>query len=192
MLKTKSPFDEFKKKHGPPTKCRPATEKSLKTYRDKLPDELITEWEEVGWCAYGDGFIWIVDPAELVAPVKEWLGTSSVYAFARSAFAHLFLWDQEGAHMLDPQLGSIAKLINRIDLVFNSTLVSKSYLQNVLDQTLFRKALKKLGPIEYDECYGFEPAIALGGPGTLETLKKVKLREHLSILAQLVDELKRV
>jgi hypothetical protein len=63
-------------------------------------------------------------------------------------------------------------------------------LDDVLDQKLFQKARKKLGPIEYDECYGFEPAIALGGPGTLSTLRRVKLREHLSLLAQLVDELK--
>lgn len=186
-------FKEFKKKHGLPTKCRPTTEKSLKEYRAKLPDALIAEWEEVGWCAYGDGLIWIVYPDELKAPVKEWLGASSkALAFARSAFGHLFLWDDEGAHMLDPQHGTIATLINKIELVFNSTLCSKAYLDTVLDQKLFHKALKKLGPLEYDECYGFEPAIALGGPGTLSTLKKVKLREHLSILAQLIDEIQEV
>jgi len=188
-----SQLAEFKKKHGPATNCRPAIEKSLKAYQKKLPDSLITEWEEFGWCAYGKGLIWLVDPAELKAAVKEWLGASNkALPFARSAFGHLFLWDKEGAHMLDPQYGTIAKLIDDIELVFNYTLCSKRYLDNVLDQKLFRKALKTLGPLEYDECYGFEPAIALGGPGTLDTLRKVKLREHLSILAQMVDEVKRV
>jgi hypothetical protein len=33
--------------------------------------------------------------------------------------------------------------------------------------------------------YGFVPAIALGGPGTLNTLQKVKTIEHLTFLSQL-------
>jgi len=186
-------FAAFKKKHGAPEKCRPATEKVINAYRKKLPEPLIAEWEEGGWCAYGDGFIWFVNPDDLKAPVKEWLGASSkAVAFARSAFGHLFLWDARGAHMLDPHYGSIAELIDDIELVVNSSLTSKSYLDDVLDSKLFKKALKKLGPLEYDECYGFEPALALGGPGTLDTLKKLKLREHLSLLAQLTDELKEV
>jgi len=186
------PFKEFKKKHGPPKKCRPATEKSLKAYGSKLPAELIAEWQEVGWCAYGNDLIWIVDPDELKALVKEWLGSNKALAFARSAFGHLFLWDNEGASMLDPQHGAIARLTKKIELVFNYSLCSQAYLDTVLDQKLFNKALKKLGSLEYDECYGFEPALSLGGPGTLSTLKKVKLREHLSILAQVSDGLQEV
>jgi hypothetical protein len=186
-------FEEFKKKHGPGTQCRPATEKSLKAYRKLLPESLIAEWEEAGWCAYGEGLVWIVNPDELKAAVKEWLGASNkALPFARSAFGHLFLWDEKGAHMLDPHYGTIAKLIDDIPLVLNYTFCSKQYLDKVLDQKLFRKSLKKLGALDFDECYGFEPAIALGGPGTLDTIRKVKLREHLSILAQLVEEVRQV
>jgi integrase/recombinase XerD len=46
-------------------------------------------------------------------------------------------------------------------------------------------ALPILGPPQRDECYGFHPAIALGGPGAADTWKRVKLREHLALLAQL-------
>jgi hypothetical protein len=50
---------------------------------------------------------------------------------------------------------------------------------------LFSPTLHELGPLQSDEMYGFVPAIALGGPGTLNTLQKVKSIEHLTFLSQL-------
>ncbi len=186
-------FQEFKKKHGPPAMCRPVAAERVTAHAKKLPANLLAEWKESGWCAYGDGLLWLVDPNDLKAPVREWLGASNKKVpFARSAFGHVFLWDDDGAYMLDPHEGTLAKIVKNIDVVFDYVLCQKEYLEDVLEQKLFRKALKKLGALDYDECYAFEPALALGGPGTLETLRKVKLREQLSILSQLVDEVRPV
>lgn len=91
--------------------------------------------------------------------------------------------------MLDPQYGTLARIANKIEVFFDYVLCRNQYLDDVLDRKLYLKAKKQLGPLEYDDCYGFEPAIVLGGPGTLETLRKVKLKEHLAILAQLSDKL---
>ena len=52
-------------------------------------------------------------------------------------------------------------------------------------EDLFAPALKTLGRLKPDEMYGFVPALALGGPSTLEHLQKVKAVEHLMLLAQL-------
>jgi hypothetical protein len=50
----------------------------------------------------------------------------------------------------------------------------------------FLSALERLGYCAYDECYGYFPALALGGSEKVENLQKVKLREHLSLLFQMV------
>ena len=50
---------------------------------------------------------------------------------------------------------------------------------------LFERAVAKLGPLEPDEVYGFEPAIVFGGKMRLENLAKLKLDVHLTILRQL-------
>jgi len=184
-----SQFSGFVKRHGPAAKCRPAPPATVDAYRNRLPEALIAEWEESGWCAYANELIWLTNPDDLMPPLKQWLGQSSAaIPFARSAFAHVFVWDGDTAHMLDPKYGRLTRIINKIELVFNFVLCRKPYLEDVLNEKLFRQARKKLGPLAYDECYGFEPALALGGPGTLDTLRVVKLREHLSILSQLVDE----
>ena len=184
-----SHFEEFKKKLGSVTKCRKATDESIRAYKDKLPSALIEEWQETGWCAYGDGILWLIDPSELQDVVEDWLGPSEDgLVFARSAFGQMLVWNQEGASHIDVLYGMIAHLTDDVDFLFNYMLCEKNFLDSVLNRKLFRSAVKKLGQLEYDECYAFEPALALGGPGTLETLTKAKLREHLGLLAQLRGE----
>ena len=60
------------------------------------------------------------------------------------------------------------------------------YLDEVVWRETFTEALPVLRPPARDECYGFFPALPLGGPGTADTLQRVKLREHLALLAQLL------
>jgi hypothetical protein len=110
---------------------------------------------------------------------------TNAYAFMRSAFGHVIYWDGENSQLLDVLDGVVAELAFSMNLTFNGVLCENSYLEAVLKQDLFEEALPKLGAPQRDECYGFHPAIALGGSGTADTLKKVKLREHLSLLAQL-------
>ncbi len=76
-------------------------ESSIYRYRDKLPNQLLTYWAEHGWCGYGDGIFWTVNPQEYDAVVASWLeGTKfetfdAYHLIARSAFGDLYLWGEE-------------------------------------------------------------------------------------------------
>jgi hypothetical protein len=178
-------FPEFKKTHGPAVQCRPASPEAIRTYRTKLPTALIDEWRESGWCGFAQGLIWTVDPSDFTDVVEDWLepGDSAV-TFMRTAFGDLLVWKKDGAHYIVVSYARVFRLTDDPEILFDYTFCTKNFREKVLDEKLFRKALKKLGPLEHDECYAFEPAIPLGGPGTLATLKKRKLREYLAILAQ--------
>ncbi|MFP3393651.1 DUF1851 domain-containing protein, partial [Brevibacillus sp. SIMBA_076] len=52
---------------------------------------------------------------------------------------------------------------------------------------LFSRANAKLGTLEIGECYGFFPALALGGACGLEYLKRVVAPEHFAIIAQTLE-----
>ncbi|MFL6210653.1 MAG: GAD-like domain-containing protein [Pyrinomonadaceae bacterium] len=188
-----SQFTEFKKKFGAGRKCRPATAESLREYQDRLPAALLEEWQETGWCSYDDGLLWLVNPAELADVLADWLDPAAGHlVIGRTSFGDLLLWNQQGLHYLHVVFEGIAFQTDRIDIYFNSLITRDEYLDEVLDRPLHRRAVKKLGELEYDECYGFEPAVALGGPGTLDTLRVVKLREYLGLLAQFSTGLKNV
>ena len=106
--------------------------------------------------------------------------------FARTAFANFYLWSKKnGVEQLYTQYKKVTVVSNELPFLFNFGLVQDNYLKNNLDLRLFNQAVKKFGELEYDECYGFEPVLALGGAEKIEFVKKVKLQPYLEILAQL-------
>lgn len=179
---------EYIKKHGSPSNCRQAAPAVIKKYQNQLPALLIDLWQQQGWCSYGQGLIWLVNPEDFKDLIVDWLGSDKkAVVFARTAFGQMFVWLEEKAQFVDVHYSTIAPITKKIEILFNYTLCQDSYLEKVLDKELFDEVLPKLGPLNYDQCYGFVPALALGGPGTADTVQKLKLREHLAILAQLKE-----
>ena len=52
----------------------------------------------------------------------------------------------------------------------------------------YKAATKKLGNLEYDECFGYVPLLALGGKESVNNLKKVKILEHIALIAEMTGE----
>jgi hypothetical protein len=46
-------------------------------------------------------------------------------------------------------------------------------------------AVEKYGEPEYDECFGYEPLLSLGGKENVENLKKVKYEVHLTLMGEI-------
>ncbi|WP_296184859.1 GAD-like domain-containing protein [Pseudomonas sp. UBA1879] len=172
---------------------------SIERYKGKLPNLLLEYWAEHGWCGYGDGIFWTVNPQEYDGVVASWLeGTSlenrdKYHVIARSAFGDLYLWGEKTGHSL-----KIASVVSRC-VISNFEIADDGmdrelqgfFLSRNLDSDdfgdLFKPAKKKLGKLRHDEIYGFVPAFMLGGPDTLEHLEKVKTVEHLMLLSQITE-----
>lgn len=181
-------FEKFTKIYNPGTECRPAPTIALEKYSALLPSELLEHWRNFGWCAYGDGLIWIIDPDDLADVLDDWLGPGhGAIPFCRTAFADVFVWHQESVKSLAVQFGKFDEVMQSIAVFFDGPLCSDWYVNDMLQRKLFRQALKRLGPLQYDQCYAFEPVLALGGTGEVDTTRKVKLREYLGILSQIVE-----
>lgn len=122
------------------------------------------------------------------------------HVYAYTAFGRMVAWNEDHWNLdIDLLYGFVScyglnypdKKINT-DLVAISALEMFSSLEDVDEEDegekwLYNRTKKKLGAIEYGECYGFFPALPLGGPRRLENLKKVRAVEHFSLLAQLQD-----
>ena len=189
---------------GPATLSRPVPAESIAKFKGKLPDQLLSYWQQYGWCGYGSGLFWSVDPDEYEPALEAWIGDTpfmekdSYYVIARSAFGELFLWGTNSGQSLkimchwgmlfpsdeaeDIKSGKQDFLVRMFFQVKKkANLDQKDYL----DTLLFDRALKTLGPLAPDEMYGFEPALVIGGKADLKNLRKVKAVEHLVMLAQL-------
>src|SRR3954464_5908828 len=95
------------KAFGPAKECRPASSAALEKYASLLPQELLQHWRDVGWCAYGEGLIWVIDPDQLVDVLDDWLGHGhGAIPFCRSAFADVFVWHEDSVKSLTVQSGN--------------------------------------------------------------------------------------
>ena len=182
-----SNFEDFSTTYGPAENCEKPSDDVIRKYEGRLPAQLLDHWREVGWCSYRNGLLWVVNPDQFADVIGEWVDfdPASAPVFLRTAFGHLYLWHDGYVYSLDVQYGDGSRVTPKIERMF--TLLCDPELQEkILRRSLFEEARKRLGPPDRDECYAFEPALALGGPGTVDTIRRVKIREHLSILAQLV------
>ena len=202
-------FTEFLEGEGfaPALACQPVDQETLNRYQGILPDRLLSYWKEFGFCGYGEGLFWLVNPADYEEILELWLkntplwGRENYYVIARSAFGELYAWGDKSGNdtLIDPQYHTIYPVDmpkepitkeqkERYFGIYISGINKKipdAYDKD--DRLLFKKALKKLGTLAPDEMYAFVPALALGGVADLNHLQKVKLQEQLSILAQLEE-----
>ena len=192
-------FSHFLKKMGPAIDKRSVPHSSIERYRGHLPDQLLAYWEEHGWCGYADGLFWTVNPQEYEPVLEAWIGETplmeedSYYVIARSAFGDIYLFGSAygrklhivapDAKMMPPRKGTVEVNLS-IRAFFGSQSRGACDFADVNGMDLFASALKKLGGLKHDEMYGFVPALALGGPATIDHLQKVKAVEHLVLLAQ--------
>ena len=190
-------FASFLSDFGPAIEKRYVPPTSIDHYRGKLPDRLLSYWEEHGWCGYGAGLFWTVDPQEYEPVLEAWIGDTSFMEYdafhiiARSAFGELYFWGEKSGDSLNvfsPGAYCIPRESRFVgeEMDFGVQLFFAALSREVNDfADLFAPALKRLGRLRHDEMYGFVPALALGGPSTLDHLQKVKAVEHLVLLAQL-------
>ena len=179
-------FQDFEQQYGPAAECQAPGEDAYQAFQGALPDQLIAHWREAGWCSYGNGLLWLTDPRQFEGILEDWIEVREPkpLVFLRTAFGHLYFWQNDTAYSLDPHGGSVTEVTKRIHRIFTLA-CDPEIAKKIIRVPLYQEAVARLGPPTRDECYAFEPALALGGPGTADTIRRVAIREHLGILAQL-------
>ena len=177
-------LNEFYTHHGKPTDCIQPSEDQSHAYTGLLPDALIKQWRETGWCNVGDGFIWLVDPDPFHPILRYWIEEEDAFVFARTGFGNLFVYRNKSIGFLNVHFGQFTTFPVDFITLFNQVMIDPEFINDVLDKKLFDVARQKLGTLESDECYSFNPALALGGDKQEKHLIKVKMLPQLLILSQ--------
>lgn len=58
---------------GPAIKSRLPTTEILDNFENKLPSRLLEYWQEYGFCGWGEGSFWTVNPSEYEEVLKLWI-----------------------------------------------------------------------------------------------------------------------
>lgn len=197
-------FELFIENFGEATSRVEVPQASFEKFEKTLPAQLLKYWSEEGWASYLDGLFSIVNPDEYQDVLDMWLEDTifeqvdSYHVIARTGFGKLYVWGEKTGPSLTVSCpthslialekdfkGPLKNPDFRVQTFFGAKTPSECDFKDAAKQPLFKRAAGKLGPLERDELYGFEPALIAGGQMNLDHLKKVKLDVHLTLLRQL-------
>lgn len=205
MTKINEDFEYCIEKFGPPQSGEEVPETIRNNYRDSVPQSLLDFWEIYGTGLWLNGRFQLVRPDRYQGLIDMLLegdpdfppGQSVLIGY--SAFGKLMIWNNKN-YFLRMDLVDKQAFTRHVSLD-HPVLDSDSSLPGTLGDVdggvydfiestdaakpLFSRAMKKCGKLAYGECYGFVPAVGLGGRGVLEEVQKVRAAEHFAIIGQL-------
>lgn len=162
--------------------------------------------KKFGRSTWADGQLQVCHPNDLrpvlalVFGADEDFNHKSYSTYAYSAFGRLYLWHHEyGLAEIDLIEGEvkadglkkykegadISGRINTFKAPFRHTTGDTNNFYDENGNKLFARCVERLGAVNIGECFGFFPALALGGVPSIEHVKKVAAFEHFTFLAQL-------
>ena len=160
--------------------------------RTRLPGWLSEFVLSHGTGTFMGGYLKVVDPAAW-APALEccYVNAADSVAVMATGLADLVVWDEAGGKggllLLELRKQKVTALINKL---FFSLLDDSGFRSHALDMDVWAPGVARLGVPAYDECLGFEPLLALGGPESPEHLARVGLREHVALITALTGGLR--
>jgi hypothetical protein len=179
-------FARFLEKNGPIMARYEVPPSSIERYKGKLPPLLLSYWKEHGWCGYGEGIFWTVNPQDYEGVAASFIEGTTLEG--RDTY-HIYGENSGASLEIVPYTANYCGRTRQLTTLEHENEVQGFLL--LMDRKandfgdLFEPAKNKLGRLEHDEIYGFIPALALGETSKLERIERVKTVEHLTFLSQI-------
>lgn len=161
----------------------------INEYAGKIPEELIEIWTEVGFGTFYDGYLKIVNPHEYKELIDEtyFRGIIAVPILV-TAFGDIICWEENKyVSMVKYKNGDIVGMCRGFDFYLDD--IATGVYDEIFEMSQYREAVQLLGEPLYDECFGYVPLLGLGGSKDVHNLRRVKTREHIEIITQLVGKI---
>ncbi|MBP1566503.1 MAG: DUF1851 domain-containing protein [Oscillospiraceae bacterium] len=162
----------------------------INKYKTKLPEELIMIWQKYGFGTFYNGYLKIINPEDYknIFQNSYFLGDVSIPVFA-TAFGDLITWEK------NQFVGIVKYRYSNNDVIsdgfefFIDDVTNGEFDEGFFNIHNYNEAVKKYGHLEYDECFGYVPLLALGGKESVDNLKKVKIHEHIVLITEIAGKI---
>ncbi|GAA0711564.1 DUF1851 domain-containing protein [Paraclostridium ghonii] len=159
-------------------------------YKEILPIELIDVWKNYGFGSILNGYIKVINPNEYQSVIDmSYFRANVSIPILVTAFGDIITWEENKyIRLLKYKVGTFKGIASGFEFFWED--ISADYVCNeFFELDKYYEAVKAYGELEYDECFGYVPLLGLGGSEKVENLKKVKIREHIEIITQLVGKI---
>lgn len=161
----------------------------LQKYKIKVPDELIKIWEDYGLGSSMEGYLKVINPENYQELLNEtyFRGNISIPILATAFGDIVTLEEGQYIGMVKYKNGNFVMLAKSFKR-FMQNLEDDYFLEKYFQIAQYTEAVNKLGKLELDECFGYVPLLGVGGSEKVDNLKKVKIREHIELITQMVGK----
>lgn len=177
-------FQDFKK-------VSEVEEFTLNKYKDLLPEELINIWKTYGYGTFLEGYLKVIDPDEFSSLINEsYLRSEGTIPIFTTSMADIILFERDLNQesyvvMVNYRTGKTKVVASKFSL-FLRFLEEEAFKKKALEWLPYPEAIGEYKEPGYEECFGYTPLLGLGGAEKIENLKKVKLKEHILVITELM------
>lgn len=186
-------FDTFFEKYPDYNIVQKPTEEVLGLFKDKLPSQMIHFWSSYGFGIFMNGYLKLINPSEFQPVFDEaYDNKDNEIVFGITALGDFLTWTGDAIRAVYFKNGkdSIIESGDDMEWFFDMDLADEGFLRDNLNDKKYLTAKERLGVPLYDECYGYVPLLGLGGAEKADNLVKVKIKEHISLIAQTLGKIK--
>ncbi len=165
----------------------------LAKYANTAPKELITLWQEVGFGTFYNGLFRLLPPEEFIFWNDAYIGESGQIKpqipFMITVFGDIFVWvydtclNESYVAYINIRKGTWKIGASNIKILINVRILSNTCIK-MFDLEMFPALVSKLGRLAEDECYGYVPALALGGDNDIDKVERVKYVPYIDLICQ--------
>lgn len=175
MKKVFSDFKLYKK----------VTEDTISKYKDRVGEDVVEIWEKYGFGSTFNGYLKIINPDD----IKELLEETYIMPFDDipvfvTGMGDIIACDSRGNFVI------IDYRHQRIEVLWTKKEIEWDFFfdedcQEEWQWNPYFEAVEKYGEPQYDECFGYEPLLSLGGKESVDNLRKLKYEVHIIIMAEI-------
>lgn len=177
-----SPFKDF-------NRVKLVNKEQIDKFSDIVPIEMIEIWKEFGFGSFMNGYLKVVNPDDYFSLIKHSYtnGDRAVPLFS-TAFGDVIIWENnEFLKIIMYRYGSVDVMLKGMKYFLPLLATDPDeFINDFFTIEKYNEAISQYGQLEYDECFGYVPLLALGGEESTDKIKKVKLREHIALITELV------
>lgn len=165
-------------------------EKIINQYENQLPQEIINLWKNYGYGTFYNGYLKVINPNEYKELVEKsyFQGNVSIPIFA-TAFGDIITWEKNQFLCIIKYRYGVNDVISDGFDFFFEDLQAGEFDKDNFTISKYKDAIDKYGKLEYDECFGYTPILAMGGKESVDNLRKIKIREHIALISNFIGEI---
>lgn len=154
-------------------------------YKDIVGKDVVEIWEKYGFGSTFNGYFKIINPDDY----QELLEQTYIMPFDDipvfiTGMGDIITCDSMGSFtILDYRHQRIKVLWTEKEIEWDC--FYESFYEKYWKWNPYFEAVEKYGEPEYNECFGYEPLLSLGGKESIENLKKVNFEVHITIMGEI-------